>query len=104
MATARQMLGAYGETAVTQGCACPNCKRSGTPKRLPVNFKCADVICDFCGHLTQVKTAKVADLTTIPKRILGADWGPQKERMDYGNVIIYTGECISGPNAARKGR
>jgi len=26
------------------------CKREGTLRRLPANFKCADIICDFCGY------------------------------------------------------
>lgn len=50
--------------------------------RLPANFKCADIICDFCGYLGQVKTASVRDVSVIPKAVLGAAWGPQKERMD----------------------
>lgn len=50
--------------------------------RLPPNFKCADVICDFCGYLAQVKTATVRDISVVPKGVLGAAWGPQKERMD----------------------
>jgi hypothetical protein len=50
--------------------------------RLPTNFKCADVICDFCGYLAQVKAATVKDIELIPKVVLGAAWKPQKERMD----------------------
>lgn len=49
--------------------------------RLPNNFKCADVICDFCGYLAQVKTARVRNVDSIPNTVLGAAWGPQKERM-----------------------
>jgi type II restriction enzyme len=48
---------------------------------LPANFKCADVICDFCGYLAQVKTKA---LTSIPSMLAGAAWIPQKERMDAG--------------------
>src|SRR5688500_9970616 len=59
MATARQVLGRFGETIVAKECACPKCKRSQTLKRLPNNFKCADLICDFCGYLAQVKAATV---------------------------------------------
>jgi hypothetical protein len=51
-------------------------------KRLPNNFKCADVICDFCGYLGQVKAARVNDVSILPKSVLGAAWGPQKARMD----------------------
>jgi type II restriction enzyme len=42
------------------------------------------VICDFCGYLAQVKTSEKADVETIPPRLLGAAWGPQRERMDAG--------------------
>jgi hypothetical protein len=49
---------------------------------LPGNFKCADLICDFCGFLAQVKAATVADVNTLPEKVLGAAWGPQKARMD----------------------
>jgi hypothetical protein len=82
VATAFQELGSFGELKVVQQCACPKCKRKGTLKRLPTNFKCADVICDFCGYLAQVKAARVADVNAIPKAVLGAAWMPQKERMD----------------------
>ncbi|TIX73902.1 MAG: hypothetical protein E5V25_04280 [Mesorhizobium sp.] len=50
--------------------------------RLPPNFKCADVICDFCGFLAQVKAASARSLDRLPKSILGAAWGPQRERME----------------------
>jgi hypothetical protein len=82
MPTARQILGALGEEKVVKDCACPRCKRTRTLVRLPQNFKCADVICDFCGYLGQVKAATVQDIGTVPKAVLGAAWGPQKERMD----------------------
>jgi type II restriction enzyme len=82
MPTAHQELGVFGEQKVVQKCACPKCKRSRTLVRLPTNFKCADVICDFCGYLGQVKAARVKDITKIPKAVLGAAWKPQKERMD----------------------
>jgi type II restriction enzyme len=57
------------------------CKRSRTLKRLPNNFKCADVICDFCGYLGQVKAMTVNDVEEIPTTVLGTARGPQKERM-----------------------
>jgi hypothetical protein len=82
MTTKKQELGEWGEVVVSKHCACPKCKRSGTLKRLPKNFKCADLVCDFCGYLAQVKTANVKKLDPPPKRVLGAAWGPQKERMD----------------------
>lgn len=82
--TAKQVLGTHGEQIVLRSCACPKCKRKRTLKALPPNFKCADVICDFCGYLAQVKTMTVSDHTLPPKRVLGAAWGPQKARMDAG--------------------
>ena len=84
MATAKQALGELGERLVVQTFACPKCKRPGTLKRLPNNFKCADVICDFCGYLAQVKAKGSADPSTPPNVIPGAAWGPQRERMDAG--------------------
>jgi len=82
MPTAHQELGLFGEQKVVQQCACPKCKRSRTLVKLPVNFKCADVICDFCGYLAQVKATRVREVNQIPKAVLGAAWKPQKERMD----------------------
>lgn len=66
---------------MTQECACPKCKRSRSLVRLPNNFKCADVICDFCGYLAQVKASTAASLAKIPATVLGAAWGPQQQRM-----------------------
>lgn len=82
MATSKQELGAMGEQLVAKHCSCPQCKRTKTLKRLPTNFKCADIICDFCGYLAQVKAATVKAISPLPKQVLGAAWGPQKERMD----------------------
>ena len=84
MATARQVLGRWGELIVTKKFACPRCKRFNCLRRLPTNFKCADVICDFCGYLAQVKTTTVADVSKIPRSILGAAWEPQRQRMNAG--------------------
>ena len=84
MATEKQALGDWGEIQVTKKCSCPKCKKTKTLKKLPPNFKCVDIICDFCGFLAQVKTKTVNDVEKIPKKILGAAWGPQKERMDAG--------------------
>ena len=81
MPTSRQVLGRFGETLVAKKCNCPKCKRSQTLKRLPNNFKCADLICDFCGYLAQVKASTVRDHELIPASIFGAAWGPQKDRM-----------------------
>ena len=84
MATRRQQLGERGEVYVARRRTCPRCKRHGTLKRLPTNFKCADIICDFCGYLAQVKTLTVKDVGVVPEMIIGAAWGPQKDRMAAG--------------------
>jgi type II restriction enzyme len=84
MATEKQNLGVLGEQLVAKACACPQCKRDKTLKRLPPNFKCADIICDFCGYLAQVKTKNVTDTAKLPKAVPGAAWGPQEERMQAG--------------------
>jgi hypothetical protein len=84
MATARQALGSFGEKRVVKDCGCPRCKRPHTLVQLPANFKCADVICDFCGYLAQVKATTARDITAIPARILGAAWEPQRSRMEAG--------------------
>ena len=34
--------------------------------------------------MAQIKTANVTDVASVPSKILGAAWGPQKERMDAG--------------------
>ncbi|MBL1147618.1 MAG: hypothetical protein HND56_12230 [Pseudomonadota bacterium] len=84
MATDKQKLGQFGEKRVVSKCFCPKCKNASTLKLLPTNFKCADIICDFCGYLAQVKTSQVNDVSILPKKILGAAWKPQKERMTAG--------------------
>lgn len=82
MPTVKQALGAFGEKVVASTCPCPRCKRDRTLVRLPSNFKCADLICDFCGFLAQVKACTSSDVDVLPRSILGAAWGPQKARMD----------------------
>ena len=84
MPTEKQELGELGERLVVQTCACPKCKQRRTLKPLRTNFKCADVICDFCGYLAQVKASTSKDGRTPPKRLLGAAWEPQRLRMDAG--------------------
>jgi type II restriction enzyme len=84
MPTAKQEFGASGEILVAKSCSCPKCKKSKTFKRLPPNFKCADVICDFCGFLAQVKAINVENIERVPTSVLGAAWGPQNERMSQG--------------------
>ena len=85
--TTKQSLGDRGERLVVQHVQCPGCKRGErTLRQLPPNFKCADVICDFCGYLAQVKTKSWTG--PLPERcpspIIGAAWGPQKARMGAG--------------------
>jgi hypothetical protein len=82
--TEKQTLGNWGEVLVVKTFACPRCKKYHTLRKLPPNFKCADVICDFCGYLAQVKTIAVTDLEKLPRKILGAAWKPQQERMKAG--------------------
>ena len=84
MATAKQTSGEFGERLVAKVCRCPSCKGKGKLVRLPTNFKCVDVICDFCGYLAQVKTVSVTNTSKIPKRVKGAAWGPQEKRMNAG--------------------
>jgi hypothetical protein len=84
MPTKKQILGLWGENLIARKYACPRCKALFALKRLPQNFKCADIICDFCGYLAQVKTVTVADISALPTSILGAAWGPQKKRMKAG--------------------
>ena len=100
MATAKQKLGEFGEDKVVKKCACPKCKKLKTLKRLPTNFKCADIICDFCGFLAQVKTSDNNRIDEIPKTILGAAWKPQKERMDSAiylplDIVLKNGRDCS---------
>jgi hypothetical protein len=82
LTTKRQKLGIFGEQCVVRNCICPHCKRAKSLIRLPKNFKCADVICDFCGYLAQVKTATSKHPGAIPNSLLGAGWTVQKQRMD----------------------
>lgn len=84
MATDKQLLGVRGEKFVAKNFACPRCKSDRTLRALPPNFKCADIICDFCGYLAQVKTTSVLDVGKLPKSILGAAWKPQYDRMRAG--------------------
>ena len=84
MATAKQRLGDAGEKHVAKLCSCPKCKRSKTLKVLPKKFKCADIICDICGYIAQVKTTNVTNVAKVPGKVLGAAWKPQKEQMGAG--------------------
>lgn len=84
MPTDNQLKGEFGEKLVAKACACPKCKMGNRLQRVPPNFKCADVICDFCGYLAQVKTTSVVDVNVPPDNIMGAARGPQKARMGAG--------------------
>lgn len=84
MVSEKQKLGDFGEKLIVKSFACLKCKKRLTLKKLPQNFKCADIVCDFCGYLAQVKTKSVSDINVFPKKIVGAAWEPQKERMDAG--------------------
>jgi len=85
MPTSKQQLGDFGEKLVRTKISCPKCKQTGkTLRQLPTNFTCADLICDFCGYLAQVKSATVVEIEVLPKQILGAAWKPQSERMKSG--------------------
>ncbi|MBI4304890.1 MAG: hypothetical protein HY678_01090 [Chloroflexi bacterium] len=95
MATAKQKLGRWGEEQIARSCSCPRCKRRRTLKRLPDNFKCADVICDFCGYLAQVKAVRTRMLDRVPRSLPGAAWGVQIARMQAGiyfSLFIVLGE------------
>lgn len=84
MATNKQKLGLFGEEIIAKYMGCPRCKRFPTLCKLPNNFKCADIICNFCGFLAQVKTKMTENLDTPPKTIPGAAWRPQNERIKHG--------------------
>jgi hypothetical protein len=95
MPTARQDVGEAGEKLVVKTCPCPRCKRGGKLKRLPANFECADLICNFCGYLGQVKAkAGVKDVSVVPDTVLGAAWKPQKDRMADGAHRAAQRACL----------
>jgi hypothetical protein len=100
MPTKHQVLGSWGELIVTRTSACPKCKQPRSLRRLPPNFRCADIICDFCGYLAQVKTLTVRDVSTKPKSLLGAAWGPQSARMKAGIYFPLFVVLRSGRNWA----
>lgn len=82
MATDKQKLGEYGEKLVCKLCSCPQCKRSGMFKRLPNNFKCLDLICEFCTNVVQVKTSNQPNISKIPSSVPGGGWKWQEERLN----------------------
>lgn len=80
--TRHSQQGRFGERRVVKDCRCFRCKRSKTLKLLPPNFACADVICNVCGFLAQVKTHKTKDIRRIPERLIGASWNPIRDRVE----------------------
>jgi type II restriction enzyme len=84
--TRYQETGTKGEQAVKKYCLCPECSK-GNLRLLRPNFKCADVICDFCGFLAQVKARNIKRRGQKITRLLGAAWKPQKERMEAGIIF-----------------
>ena len=100
MTTDRQRLGEFGERLVCKRSNCPRCKRPATLRRLPTNFKCADVICDFCGYLAQVKTTHSKVLDEVPNTVLGAAWSVQQERMNSGIFFPLFLVLVVGLSAA----
>lgn len=103
MKTTKQALGDAGEQLVRDHVDCPGCKRDGRNFRLlPTNFKCADLICDFCGYLAQVKSKRIngALPDEATGKIPGAAWGPQQERMAAGiyfslYIVLVNDENLS---------
>lgn len=83
MPSAKQLTGDRGEKFVAKHMPCLKCKRHGTIKQLPTNFKCADLICDFCGQTSQVKTF-TNDKVGLPTTVVGAAWQPQSDRIKHG--------------------
>ena len=81
--TKRQRQGDLGQKVVCKYCTCPKCKR-GRLKQLVGNFKCADVICDFCGFLAQVKAPTVRDANEPVTTILGGAWKVQEKKIKAG--------------------
>ena len=98
MPTDKQKLGILGEDLVAKNLICQKCKKKKTLKKLPLNFKCADLICDFCGFLAQVKSSNVRDVNKLPNSVLGAAWKPQQERMDAGIYFPLYLVLVNGKN------
>ena len=83
MPSKNQRIGKLGEKFVTKMMNCLKCKKQNSLKLLPTNFKCADLICEFCGHTSQVKTFR-NDSEGLPNQIAGAKWNPLNERIQAG--------------------
>ena len=100
MTTSNQESGSQGERLVAKSQVCPSCKKKQTLRTLPTNFKCADIICDFCGFLAQVKTFESVDINKLPPIIFGAAWKPQRERMESG--IYYPLYLVANQKTKRR--
>ncbi|OGN81244.1 MAG: hypothetical protein A2X24_12965 [Chloroflexi bacterium GWB2_54_36] len=101
MPTDKQILGHKGEWLVIKSCICPKCKKEKTLKLLRQNFKCADIICDFCGYLAQVKSKTSKSIDKLPNTIIGAAWGVQKDRLESGIfmplfIVLYKSDTEYG--------
>jgi len=99
--TLNQKIGIIAEKAVRQHCKCPKCKkRSARLKPLPNNFKCVDVVCDFCGYLAQVKGTRTNTHREITL-VRAGGWKVLKERLDAGIyfpvfIVKVQGETPTG--------
>ena len=82
MATQKQKNGEFGEVYVKKHVYCPKCKsKKHTFVQLPSGFPCADLICNFCGYLAQVKTCYSSNTDQCPRMLPGAGWEPLAKRM-----------------------
>lgn len=80
--TQRQVHGELAEKLVCKHCSCPKCKKPRKIAKLrvlPKSFECADVICNFCGFLAQVKRTEEGR-----DRLPGGGWKVQKLKLDAG--------------------
>ena len=80
----------WGEAGL-QDLSLPPCKRFRTLKRLPPGFKCADLICDFCGFLGQVKTCTVEKIEVCQEAArsgMGATKGKDGVRIYFPLFVV----------------
>ncbi len=89
-----------GQRAVCKYCICPKCKK-GRLKQLIGGFKCADVICDFCGFVAQVKAPAVRTASDRVLTILGGAWKVQEEKLNAGIYHpLYIVKIVNGKPVA----
>lgn len=98
MSTLKQDLGEFGEEMVSKHCVCPKCKKGNFLKRLPNNFKCADLVCDFCGYLGQVKAVTVSDISILPKKNNWCRMGTSVRPNECWHLLssLYSFSCAKG--------